>query len=108
METNQPVPVPVVKKTFPFKPVLISVAVIVVLLLGFFGYKVFLNKDNGADQGGEIVWWGLWEDETTVKSLISDYETKNPKWWAVSVGKELNAITEYGEGTGQWKTADWR
>ncbi len=79
METNQPVPVPVVKKTFPFKPVLISVAVIVVLLLGFFGYKVFLNKDNGADQGGEIVWWGLWEDETTVKSLISDYETKNPK-----------------------------
>jgi ABC-type glycerol-3-phosphate transport system substrate-binding protein len=76
--TNNPevVVTPVPKKSFPKAFILIILA-LVLLGLGFFIYiKV---KTSTKPSSGEIVWWGLWEDEATISPLIAEYEAKNPK-----------------------------
>ncbi len=79
METSQPVVQPVgVKKPFPIKLVLIAIGVLVLLVVAFFVVKNLMSSKEKS-VGGEIVWWGLWEDEASVKTLISEYEAKNPK-----------------------------
>lgn len=64
------------KKKFPIKILLIILAVLAVLGIGFFAYKFFVGRSGSSS--GEITWWGLWEDEVVVKSLISEYESQNP------------------------------
>ena len=75
METSQP---PVVKKSSSIKFILIGLGVLVFLAVAFFVVKKLISS-KPTSTGGEIVWWGLWEDDATVRSLISDYEAKNPK-----------------------------
>ena len=79
METSQPVKDPIgVKKPFPVKLILIAVGILVLLVVIFFVVKNLMSsKENLV--GGEIVWWGLWEDEASVKTIISEYEATNPK-----------------------------
>lgn len=84
MDTNQPVnqtevqSPPPPKRKFPLKIVLIIAAVLIVLISVFFVISS-MNKKTDTSTGGEIVWWGLWEDEITIKSIIAEYETLNPK-----------------------------
>ena len=95
MDTNQPVvqtqttttttsqsPTPVVvappKKTFPLKLVGIIVGVLVLVVITFFVFRALTNK-TATTAAGEITWWGLWEDETVIKSVITEYEAANPK-----------------------------
>lgn len=75
METSQPL---VVKKPFPIKYILIGLGIFILLIVAIFVIKKLMSSKL-TSVGGEIVWWGLWEDDTTVKSIISDYESKNPK-----------------------------
>lgn len=59
-----------------------KVLILIVFLLAILGvvFFVFLRgKTSTKPSSGEIVWWGLWEDESTVSPLISEYEAKNPK-----------------------------
>lgn len=59
--------------------VIILLIVGLVTLLGFVVWKMFLSGGSLAGNKGEIVWWGLWEDEITVAPLIEEYQAKNPK-----------------------------
>ena len=84
MNENQTVPAttpatpPAPKKSFPVKLVLIVVGVIVTLVAVFLiVQKMFLGKSDTASSG-EIVWWGLWEDDVNVTAVINEYQSKNP------------------------------
>ena len=58
----------------------VLVLIILVLTLLGLGFLVFTKlKSSTKAPSGEIVWWGLWEDESTISPLIAEYEAKNPK-----------------------------
>lgn len=73
---NPSVP-PEPKKSFPTKLILIIVGIVLGLALLLFLAKTFLFK-TGEGGSGEIVWWGLWEDTTTIAPIIAEYQGKNP------------------------------
>lgn len=64
------------KRQFPRTAIFAVIGVVIVLLLVFLGGKLLPKKGTVT---GEIVWWGLWEDESVVAPLIAEYEAKNPK-----------------------------
>lgn len=64
------------KKKFPVKIILIVLGFLILIGGGFFVFKYFTG--NKTSSSGEIVWWGLWEDEVVVKNLITEYEVANP------------------------------
>lgn len=49
-----------------------------VLIAGLIYTFFFKGKIGSSGVKGEIVWWGLWEDESVVTPLIQEYESKNP------------------------------
>src|SRR3989344_6434999 len=51
--------------------ILLFVIFLVLIIRAFTG--------GGVNPTGEITWWGLWEEESTVAPLIAEYQTKNPK-----------------------------
>ncbi len=59
------------------KVIISAILVLIFLGLGFFIFTKV--KTLRKAPSGEIVWWGLWEDESTVSPLISEFEAKNPK-----------------------------
>ncbi len=59
------------------KLVLVVVAVILLILAFIFAFTKFIGKSD-TSTSGELVWWGLWEDELIVKQVINDYESQNP------------------------------
>lgn len=62
------------------KLILIIAGVFILLLTVFFVVKAIIsNKNKIISNVDEIVWWGLWEDESAMASVISEYETINPK-----------------------------
>lgn len=76
--TVTPTP-PVPKKTLPIKLIGIIVAVVVLVGIIIFAISSLLNKGGSSSQtSGEIVWWGLWEDESVIRPVIAAYEAKNP------------------------------
>lgn len=78
IQTNPPtVPVPPEpKKQFPIKLMIIVGGVILLAVIAFLLFKSFTNnKTNNV----EITWWGLWEDNSVISPLISEYEQANPK-----------------------------
>jgi len=67
----------------------------IIIVLGIIGYFVkdlipSLKKERGAT----ITWWGLWEDESVVKSLITEYQSKNP---GVTINYVRQAQQDYRE-----------
>ena len=66
------------KKILPFKLIGIIVAVLFLVAVVVFVMANLLGKNKETATSGEIVWWGLWEDESVVKPVISTYEAKNP------------------------------
>lgn len=86
METNEPIPVipspaivipPAPKKAFPTKLVAIIGAALLLIIVAIL-VVTSMTKKKDSVSAGEITWWGLWEDETIVKQVITDYETANP------------------------------
>jgi len=84
MEVNQTTSMPQIqispapKKKLTLKLVLIVLGVIILLLAGFFIIKSLFFDGVNKSISNEIVWWGLWEDESAMASVISEYEAKNP------------------------------
>lgn len=82
MDTNQPVVAPVQipapKKSFPIKLVLIIVGVLLLIIVSILVFTKLRSSNNSSNGNGELTWWGLWEDESFVKDVISAYESKNP------------------------------
>ncbi len=65
------------KKKTPLVFILIGVVLVVSLLVG--GIFVFGKKfGKKTAETRKITWWNLWEDDAVVRSLIQEYETKNP------------------------------
>jgi len=68
------------KKSFP--AVLIIVPVVLALLVGiFFAARYLISRfgSGGSSAGsGEITWWDLWENQSVVGPLITEYEQSHP------------------------------
>jgi multiple sugar transport system substrate-binding protein len=45
------------------------------IVLAILLFKFVISRSTG---GKEIVWWGLWEEESAIAPLIAEYEQKNP------------------------------
>lgn len=72
------------RKKLPFiiAAVVIFLIILLILLLLIFGKKKTTDTPtNNTNQGtvsGEIVYWGLWESQDVMKSLIEEFQTNNP------------------------------
>ena len=83
MDSNQSTPIlqtevsPVPKKVFPVKLIALIGGGLLVVILLFFVIKSFVSKDISTSLSSEITWWGLWEDDVNIKSVISEYEEIN-------------------------------
>lgn len=83
MDSNQPTPIlqtkasPLPKKVFPVKLIALIGGGLLVVILLFFVIKSFIFKSTSTPLSSEIVWWGLWEDDVNIKSVISEYEAIN-------------------------------
>ncbi len=64
------------KRKFPKIFIWVGI-VLVVLILIFVLFRLF--SGGGGAKSSEITWWGLWEDDTIVAPLITEYEAKHPK-----------------------------
>jgi multiple sugar transport system substrate-binding protein len=51
-------------------------ALLIILLVVFLGKSLFSRV--AAPKEVTITYWGLWENDTTVRGMISDFEAKNP------------------------------
>ncbi|MDP3994828.1 MAG: extracellular solute-binding protein [bacterium] len=78
VQVNTPAeaPQPPVKRRFPVKLFAIAGAIVLLAVASFALFKTFSKKTMSP---AEITWWGLWEDDSVVSSLISEYEKANPK-----------------------------
>ncbi|QQG41920.1 MAG: extracellular solute-binding protein [Candidatus Woesebacteria bacterium] len=65
---------PLPKREFP-KVIIWIGLVVVVLILAF---VIFSLLTKSKTKSSAIVWWGLWEDDANVSSLISAYESSHP------------------------------
>lgn len=69
---SPPPPNPVMKKL----PIIIGI--LILILLAVFGGRFVLGLIAGS-QPVTITYWGLWENDATVQSVITDFETNFPK-----------------------------
>jgi len=78
--TSSPQTVPLKSKSNFLKPLLIVVVLMVTSLLAFLAIKYSPGnlKIPGIGSKGEIVWWGLNEEEAGVNALIAKYQNDNP------------------------------
>jgi multiple sugar transport system substrate-binding protein len=65
-------------KKFPARIFLILFLIIAVLVGLFFAVRVFFGNRINSSKVTTITWWNLWEDDSIVKPLIQEYESKNP------------------------------
>lgn len=70
-----PISPPAPKKGFP-KIILVLISLFLIVFLGIVIFR-FASKGLKISKEKTIVWWGLWEDEAIVKSLIDEYQNKN-------------------------------
>lgn len=61
------------------KIILVVIGIILAIAFVFFAVKYLILGRSKTSSSGEIIWWGMWEDESAVSPLISEYQTKNPK-----------------------------
>ena len=71
------------KRKFPKKIVLVVAGVFIILFVAFSLFKFVFNRGDGGEGGitskeVEITWWGLWEDEVILKSIINEYQQTKP------------------------------
>ena len=66
----------------------------VVLVVGFFVVKSLLGGVFKKTQPVNLTYWGLWEQESTVKPLIEEYQAAHPK---VTISYVFQSPREYRE-----------
>src|SRR3989344_434031 len=70
-------PPPPAKKSFP--KFLLIIPLLLIFALVVFGISRLISSRRIAPSAnGEITWWGLWEDDSTMNPLIEEYQQKNP------------------------------
>ena len=67
------------KRRFSKIYLLVFILIIFLGILGFLVWKYLPKGFLGIGKGGEITWWGLWEEESIVQPLIDEYQNANPK-----------------------------
>jgi multiple sugar transport system substrate-binding protein len=88
---------PIFKKLIP----LVGIIVVVVLLF-LLVTKVILplikNRSGGGEGGGgrqaNLTYWGLWEPESVMSSLIADYQQENPN---ITINYQRQSYKDYRE-----------
>lgn len=63
---------------FPKKLFALLISILLLLVLGIAFIKLNGSTVSLTGKKGEIVWWGLWEDETVIKPILSDFESTHP------------------------------
>lgn len=86
-------PLPPVKKT-KFSPYLLySLIIFAVIALVILIFKVIIPAiKNKNVETVTLNYWGLWEDQSVLQSLISEFETKNP---GIKINYRKNDKTDY-------------
>jgi multiple sugar transport system substrate-binding protein len=70
--TDAPPPPP---KKFPKTLIFIGIGILLLVLIVFLLFKFVFTRSTS---GKEIVWWGLWEEESAISPLIAEYIQANP------------------------------
>jgi multiple sugar transport system substrate-binding protein len=65
------------KRGFPIKLILAIVGTLIFVAAAIVVVMNFLPSSTGIGKRGEIVWWGLANEESVVAPLISEFESKN-------------------------------
>ncbi len=87
--------------SLPIKPILLGIGAIVVLLIVIFGVRMILSNLSG--QGGTssgsnrpvtLTYWGLWESNDAIQSVIKDFENQNP---GVTIQYSQQSAKDYNE-----------
>lgn len=81
------------KKSKIFRKTAVLLAVLLALGLGFFVFKLISNKKIGKGQT-TIIYWGLFEPESVMQQVISEYEKTHP---GVKVKYSQQNLTQYRE-----------
>lgn len=77
MKPSQPPPAGGSKSPARSKLLKFAIALVFIIILGFVGRWVW-GLVAGAKEV-TITYWGLWENDATVQSVIADFEVQNPK-----------------------------
>lgn len=85
---------PAPSKKFPIKYIIFGVVGLVLLLTAAFVISRVFKKAPNVSEGGEITWWGLWEENETVKVIINEYKTNHPE---VEIEYIKNSPSDYRE-----------
>lgn len=94
-QTSSPqTPPPAAKKKLPTKLIAIIAVVLVLLIGGLLAVSLLTNRSSSNSGPADLVWWGLWEDESTVAPLISEFEQQNP---GITIKYEMQAPQDYRE-----------
>lgn len=100
LQQSSPPPPPPPKASLgslPFMRYLPIIGVIVVVLLvGFFAFRFIASRFTNQTPSGPVTltYWGLWEDENTMRSVLDDFERQNPN---IKVKYQKQSITQYRE-----------
>lgn len=89
-----PTPPPIAAKKFPLTGILVALVVLIVLVVGFFVVKSLLGGVFKKTQPVSLSYWGLWEQESTLKPLIDEYQAAHPK---VTISYIFQSPREYRE-----------
>ncbi len=60
------------------KWVIIGGAVLLILIIGLVVFNGIQGKKKAATEVVTLNYWGLWEDQSVMNTIISDFESKNP------------------------------
>ena len=69
-----PAPMPTVPKERPNIFLFVGIGMLVLALIGFLVWFFFFRGRGQV----ELTYWGLWEDESVIGPLISEYQSQNP------------------------------
>lgn len=94
MPATPPSPPPMVPRRGGF-PKKLLIIVLLLLLLGIGGFAIVkMALPNLGAKEASLTWWGLWEDDQSVLSLIAEYQAAHPN---VKIKYERQSQQDYRE-----------
>lgn len=81
-----------------FRKIAIIVFIIILVLVAVLGIYFFVIKkpsnNNDNDQKVTLNWWGLWEEDATMQTLIAKYNETNPNVEIVYAKKDFHTFPD--------------
>ncbi len=81
-------------KKFPIKILLFAIVGIVIAVVVVGIVTRLIKKTPATSSGSEITFWGLWEEDSVIKPIITDYESSHP---GVKIKYVKNSPSDYRE-----------